>query len=635
MRCSKCVASLPATFAIFAAMTVFIQPLVAQSLPAARLYSVFPAGAKQGTTVDVTIGGDDLDKASTLHFTNPGITAAQKTQPPALGQEGPQPVPGQFTLTIAPDAQVGICELRAVGKYGVSNPRAFVVGTRDELVEKEPNNVIEQATVVPLGATVNGQANGGADQDYFKFTAKAGQRVIIDCWAYRIDSRMDPSLVLYDASGTELDRSRDTNRRDPMLDFTAPADDDYFVELHDFLYAGNAEYFYRLNIGADAHLDFIYPPAGVPGSNETYTLYGRNLPGGQPTDLVSADGKPLESLAVQIALPADASTQQLDFQAAIEPDESAIDGFAYQLATPTGLTNSVLIGYATAPVVLEQEPNDEPAQAQKITPPCEYVGHFGPHSDRDWVTFDAKQGQVLWMEVFSQRLGLPTDPFLLVQQVTKNDKGEEQIKDIAGVDDYLDNPQGQVRRGMAIYDMRTDDPAYRFVAPADGTYRVLVRNMANYAKPDPGLVYRLAIRPEQPDFRVIAKPRLLPFSNDPNQNPPTVWSPLLRKGGTEIVDVVVFRRDGFNGPVEVSVEGLPQGVTSSPITIAPGQEVGELVLSAADDAPASMSLINVVGKAQVGDNQVAHPARYATMVWGGQNNVITPRSRLRAVLPSL
>ncbi len=234
----------------------------AQSLPVARLFSVFPPGGKQGTSVDVTIAGADLEKVSQLNFSQPGVTATQKTQPPGLGQEGPQPVPGQFTITIAADAAPGICEMRALGKYGVSNPRAFVVGTRDELVEKEPNNAPEQATEVPLGTVVNGQANGASDQDYFKFTAKAGQRVIVDCWAYRIDSRMDPSLVLYDASGKELDRSRDAIRRDPMLDFTAPADGEYFVELHDFLYAGNGEYFYRLRIGTDAHLDFVFPPAG-------------------------------------------------------------------------------------------------------------------------------------------------------------------------------------------------------------------------------------------------------------------------------------------------------------------------------------------------------------------------------------
>jgi Bacterial pre-peptidase C-terminal domain len=346
----------------------------AQSLPVARLFSIFPAGGKQGTTLEVTIAGEDLDNVSKLHFSDPAITAVQKTQPPGLGQQGPQPVPGQFTLTIAPEAKAGICEVRAIGKYGVSNPRAFVIGTRDELVEKEPNNTAEQATEVQLGTVVNGQSNGGSDQDFYKVTAKSGQRVIVDCWAYRIDSRMDATLVLYDAAGKELARNRDTNRRDPLLDFVVPADGVYYVEVHDFLYAGSSEYFYRLEIGTDAYLDFVFPPAGLPGSNDTYTLYGRNLPGGQKTNLLAADGKPLESLAVPIALPGDDSVEKLEFQSVVEPDESGIDAVAYRLPTPAGASNSVRLGFATAPVVVEQEPNDEPAKAQAIQVPCEFVG---------------------------------------------------------------------------------------------------------------------------------------------------------------------------------------------------------------------------------------------------------------------
>ncbi|MEX0977566.1 MAG: hypothetical protein WDZ48_01865, partial [Pirellulales bacterium] len=202
------------------------------------------------------------------------------------------------------------------------------------------------------------------------------------------------------------------------------------------------------------------------------------------------------------------------------------------------------------------------------------------------------------------------------------------LKDIKGVDDYLENPPGQLRRGMTIYDMKTDDPAFRFVAPEEGTYRVLVRNLANYTQADPRLVYRLAIRPAKPDFRLVVKPRLLPSTNDPNQNPPTVWSPLLRKGGAELVDVVVFRRDGFVGEVQVTVDGLPPGVTCAPVTIGPDEEVGALVLAAAEDAPESMSLLSIKGTAKIGDAQVVRPARTATMVWGGAINQVTPRSRL-------
>ena len=68
---------------------------------------------------------------------------------------------------------------------------------------------------------------------------------------------MDPSLVLFDADGRELDRDRDTNRRDPMIDFTAPADGTYYVELHDFLYVGSGEYYYRLSIDSRPHLDLL------------------------------------------------------------------------------------------------------------------------------------------------------------------------------------------------------------------------------------------------------------------------------------------------------------------------------------------------------------------------------------------
>jgi hypothetical protein len=176
--------------------------------------------------------------------------------------------------------------------------------------------------------------------------------------------------------------------------------------------------------------------------------------------------------------------------------------------------------------------------------------------------------------------------------------------------------------------MKTDDPAFRFVAPADGTYRILVRNLSTYSRPDPRFVYRLAIHPAKPDFRIVAVPHLLPFSADPLMNQPTVWSPLLRKGGAELIDVMVFRRDGFDGEIQVVVDGLPAGVTSSPVTIAPGQNTGVVVLSAAENAAESMSLVTILGKAKIGNAEVARPARSASMIWGGVVNQVAPRTRL-------
>ena len=47
-------------------------------------------------------------------------------------------VPGRFTLNIADDVPPGVYDLRVVGRYGVSNPRAFVVGDRPEVTEQSP-----------------------------------------------------------------------------------------------------------------------------------------------------------------------------------------------------------------------------------------------------------------------------------------------------------------------------------------------------------------------------------------------------------------------------------------------------------------------------------------------------------------
>ena len=44
------------------------------ALPQPRITSVFPMGAKFGTTVELTVNGTDLDDASALFFSHPGLS---------------------------------------------------------------------------------------------------------------------------------------------------------------------------------------------------------------------------------------------------------------------------------------------------------------------------------------------------------------------------------------------------------------------------------------------------------------------------------------------------------------------------------------------------------------------------------
>ena len=176
----------------------------------------------------------------------------------------------------------GLYEVRAAGPSGISNPRTFVVGTLNEVVDRDPPDKLSAAREVPLESTVNASMRPERT-DFFKFAAKKGQRVLLEAWARRIDSRLDPRLVVYDAAGHELARAKERFHRDPFLDFVAPADGSYAVKIYDFLYKGGPDYSYRLTLSTAPRLDFIMPPSGVAGAKSKYTLYGRNLPGGTPS----------------------------------------------------------------------------------------------------------------------------------------------------------------------------------------------------------------------------------------------------------------------------------------------------------------------------------------------------------------
>ena len=569
-------------------------------LPAARLDVLFPPGGQAGSTFEVSTRGADLDDASALLFSGDGISAALKTA------EDGTPVPGRFVVTIAPGTEPGFVEARLSGRYGLSNPRAFVIGDRPEVTESDGNHMHETALDVALGTVINGHTDA-ANSDFFAFTATKGQRVLIDVRAHRIDSQADATLTLYDAAGTELDRDRDTNRRDPLIDFTAPDDGRFVVRVHDFLNRGGGEFFYRLSIHTGPYIDFILPAAGRPGADSEFTVYGRNLPDAEPTQERTSDGKPLEKRTVRITLPADpANGTALGDR--IEPRDSALDTIAYRLDSPSGVSNPVRVGFAAAPVILEQEPNDKPGQAQKITLPCELTGRFHPAGDQDWFTFDAEKGQVYWIELFSERLGLPTDPFLLLQRVTRDDDGKEKADDIKEIDDTRTN------RGGNRFNTASRDPSYRFKVDHTGTYRILIRNLAGGSIADPRLVYRLAIRPPQPDFRLVALPMRPGGKSEPRQV--RTATTFLRRGGTAGLEVLALAREGFNEPIHITVEDLPSGISASPAVIPAGANSTTLMLAATEDASHWAGPIRVVGRATIKEKEYTRIARGGSVLWG-------------------
>src|SRR5438445_1522565 len=324
------------------------QGLLLAQLPLARLLTVFPPGAKVGSQFEVALTGVDLDEANQLCFSHPGITAKQK-----MGETNGMPEANTFIVTIATNVTPGVYEARVVGRFGISNPRSFVAGDLPEASAPTTNSSPANAAAIPLGTIINGHSEANAFS-FYKFTARKGQRILIECQAREIDSRMDAALILYDAAGKELQR----NRSGGLLDFAAPADGEYRFKLYDFLFRGGEEYFYRLAAGTGPHIDFIFPPSGLAGTKGKYLLYGRNLPGGTPAKNLTVDGKPLEQLEVEIELPGDPSSQE-QFSASQKLSYATLDAFEYRLSTPHGISNPVLLSFGTGHVVSESQPNDQ------------------------------------------------------------------------------------------------------------------------------------------------------------------------------------------------------------------------------------------------------------------------------------
>ena len=551
-----------------------------------RLHTVSPAGGKVGSTLNVSVTGEKLDELKGLQFSHRGIAGEKSGS-------------NTFKVTIEKDVPPGTYDMRVVGKSGASNPRAFAVGVLNEVAKVKNSSSAPQS--VALETTINGRTDTNA-VDHFRFEAKQGQRVLMRCEARKIDSKLEPVLTLTDSAGREVAHSRSGG----LLDYTPASDGEFVLRLHDVTYRGAPEFFYRLSVGTFPHIDYALPIAS--GARTKFALFGRNLPGGK---MVDAKAKPtLERLEAELA----ADDPSLRKPLATTPAQTALDLFEYRI----GASEPVLLRFPTAEVLGEQEPNNTLAAAKKISVPCEIAGQLFPNGDRDWFRFEAKKGDVFWIEVASHRLGLPTDPFVLVQRQTTN-----------GATDVLELNDSEANFGGPEFNTLHRDPSGKFEVKEDGAYLMQVRDLFTQSQRNPGLVYHLAIRRPSPGFRLAAVPvAAVPAKKDAKDIGVSTTS--LRHGETLPIKVVAFRRDGFDGDISIAAD-LPQGVTAAPCVIEKGKTSALLFLTAAADSSATEGMVSVRGTAAVGGESVERTAAPITVVWGTPDPAVeAPVSRVAA-----
>ncbi|MBL4883418.1 MAG: serine protease [Planctomycetaceae bacterium] len=530
--------------------------LQAQSviLPAPRLLTMFPMGVQSGKTVEVKISGDYLEDIESLNFSSPKITAT-----PVVDSQG-NVVDKKFTVTIAAGCSPGVYEAWVMTRLGVSSCRVFSVGTLPEVTLDKPSITIETAKPLVIDTICNAVMTAQAI-NYYSFPAEKGQRIIIDCAAKGIDSKMQPVIILSDADGNDLL----VERRGGVIDFHVTESASYIVKVHDLTYKGGSPYFYRLAL--------------------------------QLTD-------------------EKASISRL-------PSIKQVNSFSWP---PVGLTDDS--------VQAEIEPNNEIEQAQTITLPADITGQFYPAADVDVFHFNAKKGEVWWVEVASQRLGLKTDPSVFVQHVG-TDKGQEVLTDVAELNDIA-SPIKVSSNGYSYdgppYNAGSSDINGKIVIKQDGLHRLQITDLFGGTRSNPDNRYRLILRKAQPDFSVVGWALHMNLRNGDRN---ALSKPLaLRGGSTMAIEVVVVRRDGFNGDISLSMEGLPAGVVATGVKIPAGKQRGILLVTAATDAPRGVSNAKLFGKADIEGKQVTRNCFLASMQWPVPNATSEiPSPRLVTAVP--
>src|SRR5690606_1391974 len=217
-------------------------------------------------------------------------------------------------------------------------------------------------------------------------------------------------------------------------------------------------------------------------------------------------------------------------------------------------------------------------EVQKITLPADIAGRFYPAADVDVYEFEAKKGDVWWVEVASERLGLPTDPSILVQHVAKSGD-EEKLTDVAEFAD-IPSPVKVSSNGYAYdgppYNAGSSDILAKLEIQQDGLHRLQLTDLFGGTRNDARNVYRLVIRKAAPDFAIVAWPLHMELRNGDRN---ALSKPIaLRGGATMALEVVAIRRDGFQGEIELVMENLPEGVTAQGLKIPAGQSRGIMLI---------------------------------------------------------
>ncbi len=634
---------------------LFAVPAHAQ-VPAVN--AVTPAAIQVGTKATLTVNGGSLQGATQILVTGTGVTS----QLGATTNAGATP----FDLTVAPDAPLGVREIRVVTPRGVSNAGRILVSSYPQIVETEPNNTVSTAQKLeksPVGLT--GLINGGEDVDAYTFSAQAGETFVFRLVAAEAGSGLDGFLGLYDARGKLLQTAMDAFDRDPRLVYTFKATGPYVVVVRDSMYRGGANFFYSLSLGRIPAITTYQPRAGRRGTTVNVAIDGVNL----------GDVK-----TVQVPIPAEGDTVTVYPQTPLGPSE-----------------NGIVLQVTDANEAGETEPNNTPNEANSLVDaPSGMTGKIDQTGDVDVFRFKPAATATLQLEVFGRRINSRIDSYIRVMDASgktlqENDdadgKDSRIVMGVTGGTEYLIEVRGMGQRaaGDVYYRLQISPPQdqdFRLTLTPDeinvgqggsSLVTVAVQRLGGFAGPinlrveglpagmtaSPGIVpagqgsAQLTLSADTAmaqgafgQLRVVGtatigeKPRerscrameiyKQPLAQD-NQNssrpvemllaaamPPTPYSLNLdqkavsvKRGTSVMVKLVATRQMGQTAQINITAAGQPSGVTPTLANIAANANEATITLAVGANAP--LVTQNIIFTGNLNNNVQVAPALTITI----------------------
>ncbi|MBS0210144.1 MAG: PPC domain-containing protein [Planctomycetes bacterium] len=507
-----------------------------------QLTSVYPVAVQRGTTGTVKVRSNfTLDRAYQVFFDHPGLMMKLAETAPIdapLKGRGTAGTPFKFTVEAPAEQTPGIYEVRIATPAAVSSVTHLLI-TDFPVVEEQtsPNEVTKTGQLVTLPAAVCGTVEKAEDVDFYRFEGKRGQRITFNVYGQRV------TAAIHDMVG------RGGYHLDPIITLYDP---------YGTVIGQNDNFF-----GGDALLVATLPADGIYALEMRDTRYS-----GDPryTYCIEMAARPVGLATFPLAMQQGATTKG-ELLVAGSDETSPIELKAAKDAAP-GFTerrfaidkqeaNPVrYLVSAERQITRDDKPTDKPLE---VGLPVGISGRLAKPGETHQYSFDAKKGRYYRLNVTSKRLGLPLDSMLVVL--------DSAGKKISEADDQ----------------QYTSDAELTFAAPSDGRYTVQLKDV--HDRGGPNFVYHLAIEQAGPEFQLQGR----------------FYYAMLGSGVSMMWFAKVARLNGFDGPIEVHVDGLPAGVTYTPLTVPAGMNHGAMILSAAKDAQVGASLARVWGRAQVKD----------------------------------